>query len=144
MLSEEFTQYQLLTKEDIPSNVWKDAEIKEESGLTQYRMDVIWNYLASTKAVDGSLSFSRLSRIAKLALVIPHSNAAEERVFSMIRKNKTSFRPSLDPKGTLSSILKIKLADGRPSHLYEPTKDVLKQAKSATWEYNKQHSNKKK
>ena len=45
--------------------------------------------------------FERLSAVAMLILVIPQSNA-EERVFSMVRKNKTAFRPSLDPKGTLS------------------------------------------
>jgi len=36
--------------------------------------------------------------MSKLILVLPHSNV-EERVFSMVRKNKTAFRPSLDPKG---------------------------------------------
>ena len=43
--------------------------------------------------------------------IIPHSNAEEERVFSMVQKNKTAFRPSLDPKGTQSSILTMKLAN---------------------------------
>ena len=44
----------------------------------------------------------------------------------MIRKNKTAFRPSLDPKGTLSSILTVKLASTEDSHCYEPSKEVLK------------------
>uniref|UniRef100_A0A1X7TD97 Uncharacterized protein n=1 Tax=Amphimedon queenslandica TaxID=400682 RepID=A0A1X7TD97_AMPQE len=57
----------------------------------------------------------------------------------MVRKNKTAFRPSLDPKGTLSSILTIKLASTEPAHKYEPAKDVIRKAKSATWEYNKAH-----
>ena len=66
----------------------------------------------------------------------------EERVFSMVRKNKTAFRPKLDPKGTLSSILTVKLAYGAPAHTFEPGKDLLKTAKSATWAYNKEHSSK--
>ena len=45
---------------------------------------------------DGRDRFGRLSRIAKLILVIPHSNASEERVFSVVKKNKTPFRLSLD------------------------------------------------
>jgi hypothetical protein len=89
---------------------------------------------------DSQKRFARLSRVAMLVLVIPHSNAEEERVFSMVRKNKTSFRPSLDPKGTLSSVLTIKLADPGPAHQYEPSATVLKKAKSSTWEYNKAHS----
>ena len=46
-------------------------------------MDTIWDYL-STVALPGleTLRFSRLSKVAKVVLTIPHSNAAEERVFS--------------------------------------------------------------
>ena len=69
----------------------------------------------------------------------PHSNAQEERIFSMVCKNKTAFQPSLDPKGTLSSILTVKLANDMPAYQFEPTKDLLKTAKSTTWKYNKEH-----
>ena len=72
------------------------------------------------KNLDGTGRFTRLSRIAMLILVLPHSNAEEERVFSMVRKNKTAFRANLDPKGTLSSILTIKLANSQPAHSFEP------------------------
>ena len=58
----------------------------------------------------------------------------------MIPKNKTASRPSLVPKGTLSSILTGKLANDMPAHQFEPTKDLLKTATSATWKYNKEHS----
>ena len=77
-----------------------------------------------------------------LVLLIPHSNAQGECIFSMVRKNKTAFRPNLDPKGMLSSILTVKLANNVAAHQFEPTKDLLKTAKSATWKYNKEHSNK--
>ena len=80
--------------------------------------------------------------MAKLVLTIPHSNAQEERLFSMVRKNKTAFRPSLDPKGTLSSILAIKLAAQEPAHSFEPPQDVIAKAKTVTWEYNRAHSSK--
>ena len=83
-----------------------------------------------------------LSSISKLILVLPHSNAEEERLFSIVRKNKTAFRPTLDPKGTLSSILTIKFAGKEPAHQFEPPKELLKKAKSATSEYNKMHSKK--
>ena len=107
---------------------------------TYHRMDVLWHYLSSMRAADSSFRFPRLTKVAKLVLTIPHSNAQEERLFSIVCKNKTAFRPSLDPKGTLSSILAIKLAAREPAHCFEPSKEVLSKAKAATWEYNKAHS----
>ena len=118
------------------TNTWQEALIVNDSNnhvhATQHRMDLIWHYLSTVKAPDNTLCFNQLCHVAKLVLVIPHSNATEERVFSMVRKNKTAFCPSLDPKGTLSSIITIKLASNEPAHKYEPSKDVLQQAKSAT------------
>lgn len=88
---------------------------------------------------DGRLRFSMLGNVAKLVLVLPHSNAEEERLFSMVRKNKTAFRPNLKLDGTLSSVLTIKLACPNPCHEYEPTKSVIEQAKKATRDYNRAH-----
>lgn len=145
LLSEEFTSYQLLAEKDVPNDVWDAALVHEDDdddddhSTKYYRMDMIWNYLSTVRLPDGSLCFPKLSRIAKLILVIPHSNAEEERLFSLVRKNKTAFRPNLDPRGTLSSILTIKLANDKPSHKIEPTKELLKEAKSATSKYNKEH-----
>ena len=48
------------------------------------------------------------------------------RIFSIIRKNKTVFQPSLVPKGTISSILTIKLVKNMPAHQFEVNKDFLK------------------
>ncbi len=138
----EFTEFQLMNDSDIPQDVWEKATVVEDEEHTYYRMDIVWHYISTLRAPDNALRFSRLSRIAMLVLIIPHSNAQEERVFSMVRKNKTAFRPSLDPKGTLSSILTIKLANSDQAHRFEPSKELLKKAKSATWDYNKVHSRK--
>lgn len=74
------------------------------------------------KHPDGLLKFQRLSEVALLVLTLPHSNAEEERVFSMVTKNKTKVRPNLKVDGILSSILTIKLANPGV-RTYEPTKD---------------------
>lgn len=134
--------YQLMEDSKIPDNIWDTATVKEEDGKCYYRMDILWHFLSKLKMPDGSCCFGRLAKVAKLVLVIPHSNAEEERVFSMVRKNKTAFRPSLDPKGKLSSLLTIKLASAGPAHKFEPPKKVLKEAKSATTSYNKTHRKK--
>ena len=139
-LSEEFVEFQLLNDNDIPKETWDKATVSvDEDEKCYHRMDFLWQYISTMKTPDHTRCFLMLSKVAMLVLVIPHSNAEEERVFSMVRKNKTAFRPSLDPKGTLSSILTIKLGQDKPSHQFEPTKEVLKKAKSATWNYNRGH-----
>ena len=61
--------------------------------------------------VDASPKFKYLSMVAKLVLCIPHSKAGEERVFNLIKLNKTPSRNSLNLNGTLSSIVQVKLAN---------------------------------
>ena len=84
-----------------------------------------------------------LSKVAKLVLTIPHSNADEERVFSLVRQNKTDSRNSLSLDGTLSSILTVKMACEEPCYKYEPTVDVVRKSKTVTWKYNKEHRTEK-
>ena len=62
-------------------------------------------------------------------LTLPHSNADEEHVFSLIRQNKTDFWNSLALDGTLSSILSVKMSCQEPCYKFEPTADVIKKSK---------------
>ena len=94
------SRYTVLQDADIPQDIWDKATVAVEEGQAHHRMDVLWHYLSFLRAADSSFRFPRLSSVAKLVLTIPHSNAQEERLFSMVQKNKTAFRPSLDPKGT--------------------------------------------
>ena len=106
-LAQEFVDYQLLNDEDVPQMIWDKAKVgssSDENEDEHYRMDIIWQYLSTLKSGDGRPRFKRLSKIAMLVLTIPHSNADEERVFSMVRKNKTPFRPSLGLDKTLSQL----------------------------------------
>ena len=81
------------------------------------------------------------SPIAKLILSLPHSNAEEEHLFSMVKRIKTAFRPNLDRQETLGSILTVKLAlKGEKIHKVDIPNDILTRTKKATWEYNKAHS----
>ena len=75
--------------------------------------------LVTLRAADNTLRFARLSSIAMLVLIVPHSKEEEEeeRVFHGSEEQDT-FCPSLNPKGTLSNILTIKLVDNLPAHSY--------------------------
>ena len=144
-LKDEFISYQLLDDSDVPPGVWERATVYEDcaSGKpTLHSMDVVWGHLAMRTTADGRLQFLHLSQVAQLVLTIPHSNAAEERVFSIVRKNKTSFRPNLDPEETLGSIVTTKMAlpKDTPPYKFEPPKDLLLAAKRATKDYNCSHS----
>ena len=94
------------------------------------------SHIFSIKLADENLKFRRLCKVAKTVLILPHSNAGEQRVFSMIRKNKTPFRGSLAVNGTLSSLMTIKLAN---CHQLEPPLEVLTSAKKATRNYKLLH-----
>ena len=105
--------------------------------------DILWHGLEKIVDVNGMPMFAQLAKVAKLVLVLPHSNADEERIFSLVRKNKTSFRSNLSLDTTLPSILHCKVNGFSRTKCYEfsPSPSLLKDAKSATWQYNKKHMN---
>ena len=60
--------------------------------------------------------FDLLAKVAQCVMTIPHSNASEERIFSLINKNKTSSRSSLQADNTLLSLITVK------THIEDPLK----------------------
>ena len=148
-LTDEFMSYQMLEESDVPADTWKKAGIYiEDSAVSSkpnlYSMYVVWEYLSTRKNADSSTQFLHLSHIVQLVLTIPHSNAAEEHVFSMVRKIQTPLRPNLDPEETLGSIVTTKMAliKDTPAYKFEPPKELLIAAKKATREYIRAHSSK--
>ena len=138
-LSEEFVDYTCLSDEAIPDHIWKDAEVitktKDDSQNVYYRDDILWAFLSELKVPDsGSPRFKFLSKVARLVLVLPHSNASTERIFSLIRKNKTVSHPSLTIERTLDSVLTVRANQKDPCcHKFKPTASLLKKAKKCTW-----------
>ena len=61
--------YQSLTKEEISPGTWQNAKVGDGS----FRMDVVWGFPKTILPI--------FSETAMSVLVIPHSNAGEERVF---------------------------------------------------------------
>ena len=101
------------------------------------------HYLSTLKDCIGWPKFPRLTKVAKLILVIPHSNAEEESVFLLVRKNKTCFRPNLDLDESFASVITCKLAmKGKSVTKFSIPDDIISTAKQATTKYNKEHSKK--
>ena len=134
----EYHDFQLLEEIGIPS-----SEMKIIKPVKDILPDLMWHYLSTLKDCIGCPRFPRLTKVAKLILVIPHSNAEEEGVFSLVRKNKTCFRPNLDLDESLASIITCKLAmEGESVTKFSISDDIISTAKQATTKYNKQHSQK--
>jgi hypothetical protein len=148
-LETEFMMYQCMQLSDLSINAKSDATIKitvadHDDTVSSYRLDVLWHYLFTDNNVAGTSrsKFTNLMKIAKLILTLPHSNADEERVFSLINKNKTKFRPNLSTDRTIPSIITFQLnrSHDEPCFKYEPNAEVCKAARHVTWDYNKAHS----
>ena len=86
--------------------------------------------------IDGKPKFSELANLKLGVLVIPHSNADSERIFSQVRKNRTETRPNLSVS-TLSSLMVLKTyMTSMDKKCYEHTYTTkqLKSAKLATYQ----------
>ena len=98
-LQEEFLDYQLLEKSDIPTGVWEEAIVYEEGEGEEkkqhHRMDTVWGYLSLAKKSDSSFRFPLLGKVAKLILIIPHSVMLEKIEYSA-SSNRTRHYPVLD------------------------------------------------
>ena len=70
--------------------------------------------------------------MSKTVLILPHSNAGEERVVSLIRKNKTAIG-SISPGGRYVGLFAY-YQNGKSS--FEPPADLLATVKKATWNFN--------
>ena len=114
--------------------------MKENAGLTVDDPDVLWGYLRCLKTPGTTRNeFDLLFKVAEVVMTIPHLNAGEERIFSLISKNKTPSRSSMKLDGTLSSLIVMK------THIenavqWKPLETLVQLAKKATKTYNDKHS----
>jgi len=136
-LHDQFISYQLLVTDDVIQIVREMSGLQNEEDV--HRIDDLWSYLGSIK-VPGTnkQEFDLLVKVAQCVMTIPHSNASEERIFSLINKNKTPSRSSLQAENTLSSLLIIKTHIEDPLK-WNPTEQVIQKAKKATKTYNEHH-----
>ena len=136
-LTEEFNKYQLLRDSDIPDHVMESC--KTDRG--DLKLDSLWSFIGQMKDhAENALLFMRLCKVVRLILTIPHSNAEEERVFSIVKKNKTFFQSRLDLEKTLALIVTVKLAmEPENGEAFNIPQELLTAAKIATYKYKLSH-----
>ena len=136
-LNDQFIAYQLLVTEEVIETVRQKSGLQNEEDV--HRIDDLWSYLATLK-IPGTneKEFDLLVKVSQCVMTIPHSNACEERIFSLINKNKTPSRNSLQADNTLSSLIIVKTHIDDPLK-WNPSEALLQKAKKATKTYNEQH-----
>ena len=135
----EHHNFQLLEEIGIPS-----SEMKIIKPVKDILPDRFWHCLSTLKDCIACPRFPRLTKVAKLIIIISHWNdAEEERVFWLVRKNKTCFRSNLDLDESLARIITCKLAmEGESLTKFSLSDDIISITTKATTKYNKQHSQK--
>ena len=131
---EQRVQNSFLSVEYFVQSVKESANLEDKD--TRH-VDVLWGYLRGVKELGtNDLQFG-LFKVAEVMMTIPHSNVGEERIFSLINKNKTPSRSSLKLDGTLSSLIVVKTHIDNPIQ-WTPSEAMLQKAKDATRAYNEQ------
>ena len=97
-LYEEFIVGQCMNDADIGAEAWEEAKvsdgvknnINDENNSFHYRINIYWWHIAQLCIPECSVKhFKYIIKPAELMLVILHSSAELESVFSLVRKNKT-------------------------------------------------------
>ena len=106
-----------------------------DNAISQKRIDSAWREIGLIKVGEVCI-FKNLSCVMLGILVMFHSNADCERVFSLVTKNKTQYRASLSTD-MLSSLVTHKVvmsARQEVCHSQQFDDGLLRKAKSATYE----------
>ncbi|KFM77998.1 hypothetical protein X975_25813, partial [Stegodyphus mimosarum] len=112
-------------------NQFSAAQFEDFASSGEDRLDVLVGTLKRIKRADGTPKYDRLARVLCAILVIPHSNAECERVFNVVKKNKTMFRSSISPK-TVENILIAKCYEETNCYDRKFSKEFLAKAKKCT------------
>ncbi|KAL8570445.1 hypothetical protein ACOMHN_034480 [Nucella lapillus] len=117
-LQAEFTDYQSW---EVPSHLMTEEKVATEQ---------LWAQITKVKDCNEAMRFQVLPRVMLGILLLPVSNAACERVFSVARRNRTVFRSSMG-KDTTEALLVLKSKGGA---CFENTfaDNVLTKCKAAT------------
>ena len=111
------------------------TDVLPSSVTTCDRADTAWHLMAQVKDANGQAKFAELSKVMLAVVCIFHSNADCERVFSLVTKNKTAFRPSMITRTLNSLVTHKQFMIAKHTVCYQQTysKKTLQKVKSATY-----------
>ena len=138
-MTENAEEIDLIVEEFLTYKVAPDNQLPLYDPNAETAIDHFWSLMGRFKVVtstlvsDSSLAYSNLTHLLKILLVLPHSNADPERLFSLVGNIETESRSLLNPS-TKADLLNVKMNHDGPCYLsgdLMPEK-LLKDAKQAT------------
>ena len=114
----EFLEYQ--AEESLPHEVTEEKTAEQQ-----------WQMLVKQTDYNGCPRFKNLASVMLGILLIPVSNCACERIFSLVRRNKTDFRGAMGSE-TLSALMVLKSGHEEPCYSTQLSDGLLRTCKSAT------------
>ena len=97
--------------------------------------DAWWSEIFKMKGLSGLATFGKLKRLVHVLLILPYDQAPVERVFSMVNKIDTKFRPSLG-NTTVCALLVSKINSGVPCPQLNVSEQLLRDVKGAASKRN--------
>ena len=86
--------------------------------------DAWWAHIFNMKGPSGVTTFGKLKKLIRVLLILPHDQAPVERVFSMVNKIDTKFRPSIG-NTTVCGLLACKINSGVPCQQLNVSEQLL-------------------
>lgn len=125
-----YTQFPVLIQHSTIDQLHSEFALYQSTDITKAikdRVDHTWVEIGKLCAEGGSEGqFQNLSKFMLGILTLPHSSAHCERIFSMVRKNRTDFRSNMGQR-TLQNLLVLKSRpDARKSYSDEQLKAMKK------------------
>ena len=137
--------FSLVVDSDLPKleDEWLDYQLSPSTDLPTYtpgdtRIDSFWGDMARGKTGTGQPCCGTLRVVVLPLLSLPNSNADSKRVFSMVKKIDTDSKSNLG-QDTLCALLSCKINTEDNCYKFQPSVELLKSAKSVTWDYVKAH-----
>ncbi len=103
-----FKKFAQLIKElecDVCNDEWRSLTFHEDALSTSSNPTEFWCSVLKLKTSDGTPVFPNLAELMVNLLVLPHSSAAVERIFSQVKLIKTDLRNRLDTESINALLL---------------------------------------
>lgn len=114
---------------------WKNIALNfdpiEAETLAKLSIEEFWFKLAHIKKFDDDLEYPEIVKLARLCMILPHSNAETERVFSVVSDVKTKKRNKIG-SDALNAVSVIRFSSDNCCLGFKVTNSHLKLLKSDT------------
>ena len=122
---------------DVILEEWRHLHISPDLPVYGEGCDVSqwWLNVLDLRSPSGSALYSNLSRLIKILLVLPCDQAPVERVFSMVNKIHTKYRPTIQ-NNTVCALLTCKINNKVPCSQTIVSNHLAKQVKTAAMRRN--------